>query len=240
MEKRMDNTRSKPSVIITDFDRTIAYLYRDTSLLTKLNQAIVSFYQNHIEIPSTIINRNEDGYFVWHKLHDFVEQTLSDVADPINKKAEDLVTQFEIEVIKQVGMLDGIKEVCLELRKLGIRLAIVSNNAEKAIRFALKMIGIEQLFDYIGGRPYPFNPSMIKPNSYPIDQAIKTLGVSKSDLIWYTGDDVMDMIAAKRAGVLPVGVYYGRHSEADLIRAGASLTFSSFLEILPYILSLDA
>lgn len=225
---------NKPHLIITDFDRTIAYLYRDTTLLTDLSNRIIDFYSKFIEIPPRLNNRNRDGYHVWHDLHDVAEEILHEAAENINKQAEDLVTDFEIEVLRKVGILEGIKETCYYLKEIGIQLAIVSNNAEKAIRYALKIEGIEDLFDYIGGRPYPFSPSLIKPNPYPLEQAIKALGTKHSNLIWYTGDDVMDMVAAKRANIVGVGIYFGRHSKQELIDHGADITFASFNELISF------
>ncbi|OHE42024.1 MAG: hypothetical protein A2Y16_00095 [Tenericutes bacterium GWF2_57_13] len=231
----MKNRLHKPDVIITDFDRTITYLYRNTKLLRDLSVKIIAYYQNFVSLPAPFVDTSNDGYLVWHKIHDFIDETLhSNQAYEINMGAEHLVTEFEIEVLQQVGMLEGLVDAVIKLHHLDIRLAIVSNNSEHAIRYALRRDGIEEYFDYIGGRPFPFNPQLIKPNAYPILLAIKEMHLD-GETIWYTGDDIMDMVAAKAANVIPIGIHYGRHSREQLLEYGAVICLESFVDIIRYL-----
>lgn len=225
----------KPEVIISDFDRTLAYLYRDTTLLEDLTSKMVNFYQSYINIPLKYISNKFDGYHVWHDLHEEANKQLDKIkADIINEQAENIVTDFEIEVIKKVGLMEGIEKTINKLVEKKIRLGVVSNNAEKAIRYALQLYGIDTCFEYIGGRPYPFDPKLVKPNPYPILQAINEMNIIDK-VIWYTGDDISDMQAARAAKVIAVGIYSGRHSKNELINAGAKLCFASFNDVIHYL-----
>jgi phosphoglycolate phosphatase-like HAD superfamily hydrolase len=223
---------NKPKVLITDFDRTMTYLYKDTNLLIELADKMVAFYSGTIDIPQKYRERNTDGYFVWHNLHEIVVDKLPhNISDEINKKADEVVADFELQIIKRIGLFSGIVESINSLSKLGIRLGIVSSNATITVTYPLKKTGIFDKFEYIEGRPYPFNPDLIKPNPYPINKAVSAMNASEIST-WYVGDDIIDIIAANAANVTSVGVCTGRHSKEELLEAGADLIFNSFNDIV--------
>jgi len=221
----------KPNVIITDFDRTLMYLYRDTSLLQELATRIQNHYSKFMEIPAEFHSGEHDGYLVWHSLHKNVAQMQLSKADEINQIAERIVTDFEIETIKKVKMFDGVKHTTMAIKNHGIRLGIVSSNAEKAIRFAIDQSEMNGIFEYIGGRPAPFDPDLIKPNSYPLVTAIKEMQISNTETVWYVGDDPVDMMSAKATNIFGVGVCTGRHSKEQLTKAGADICLDLFNDI---------
>lgn len=229
------NHQKKPRAIITDFDRTLAYLYRDTSLLYQLNRKMIQHYGQYLVLPSEFLNSDEDGYLLWHKLHQYAKIHLGDVADAINQSAEAFVTDFEIAVINQVDLLPGIAESCRLLNLQGIELGVVSNNGKRALEYALNRYQIRKFFTYIGGRAEPFSPDLLKPSPHPINLAIESMDLDRKDGIWYTGDDRTDIFAAINANVIPVGIYSGRHSESELIAAGAVLTLPRFNDLTAYI-----
>ena len=228
------NRHIKPNVLITDFDRTLTYLYKDTTLLQELANKIVTFYGRSFDIQESYLDNVKDGYLVWHRLHDVVIKELpQNVAMKINEQAENLVTDFELQVIKKVGLFFDIPKAVRNLRSSGIRLGVVSSNATSVVKFALEEADILNEFEYVDGRPYPFNPELIKPNPFPINKALANLKVDLG-LVWYVGDDIVDMIAATAANVTAIAVCTGRHSEYDLIKSGADLVFQSFINIPEY------
>lgn len=232
----MNNTDGivKPDVLIADFDRTLTYLYKDPILLPELANRIRILYSKAFNLPKTDSENVSDGYFVWHKLHDIAIRELPEVlAAEINQKAEDIVADFELEIIKRIGLLPDIPKAVRSIHSSGIRLGVVSSNATSVVRFALEDAGILNKFEYVDGRPNPFDPDLIKPNPFPINKAIAFFKVLP-DLCWYVGDDVLDMLAAKAAHVVAIGVSSGRHSESELIKSGADLVFQSFLDIPNY------
>ena len=226
---------NKPEVLISDFDRTMTYLYQDTNLLIDLANKMVTFYSENIDVPQKYKEGNIDGYFVWHNLHEIAVSRLPyEISEKINKKADDIVADFELQIIKRIGLFSGIVESINSLNKLGIHLGIVSSNATSTVTYPLKETGIFDKFDYIEGRPYPFNPELIKPNPYPINKALSAMNASVTSS-WYVGDDVVDIIAANAAHVISVGVCTGRHTKEELLEAGADLIFNSFNDIIKYL-----
>ncbi|MEG2688229.1 MAG: hypothetical protein RSA24_03590, partial [Clostridia bacterium] len=124
-----------PKVIIADFDRTLAYLYKDEALLQELTVIMREYYSQFIEVPKTYFEDKHDGYFAWHALHKLaVEQlangetelangkteftkNLKNSVEEINRKAEQIVTAFETEILSKVGLIDGAVDTIVELRK---------------------------------------------------------------------------------------------------------------------------
>lgn len=233
----MKNTKIqlKPEVLVTDFDRTLTYLYREPALLPELANRIYKTYSRHLKLKEDGLDRSMDGYLVWHKLHDEAFKILDCAeAERINKQAEDVVTEFELQIVKRVGLFPEIPKAIRDLRTQGIRLGVVSSNATSVVRYALKEAGILDEFEYVEGRPDPFHPERLKPSPYPLEKALENMKARNASF-WYVGDDKVDMAAATAAKVTAVGVCTGRYLEAELKVAGADYVFHSFINIPEYI-----
>lgn len=216
--------------LIIDFDRTLFYLYVDTTLLTDLAKIICDYYSAYIDVP--IEYYSIDGYHAWHKLHRMVCEKLDyEDAFDINNVAEKKVTDFEFEVMGKTKFLDGAVAAIRELYNRGIELMIVSSNSTRMIKAALKREGIEDCFSNIMGRPIPFDPDKIKPNPYPIKVALQKTKTDKSRC-WYVGDDLVDIDSAKACGITSIGVASGKYSADELEKRGADRVYNSFKDIL--------
>ena len=89
------------------------------------------------------------------------------------------------------------KEVLLELKKEGFRLGIVTNKIHHLTEYALKCIGLEDIFEIIVG----FNDvSKPKPNGEGILKALDYFKCSKERAI-YIGDNKSDYLTALDAKV---------------------------------------
>ena len=211
----------KPAAVILDFDKTLAYLYRDQSLLTELAARICRHYRAAFPVEEEL--ERIDGYFAWYELHRRALSRFGEAgASSVNAEGEKIVARFEKEVMEKVPFMDGVVDTLKALKHRGVSLSIVSTNSGDAIREALEREGVAELFDAVLGRSLPFDPQKVKPSPYLIERCVRKLRLSKKTT-WYAGDDVCDMEAAKRAGVTPVGIATGRHSREELIGAGAVL-----------------
>ena len=227
-KKESDDSFAK--TLIIDFDRTLYYLYRDTSLLTDLAKRICDYYSEYIDVPIEFYNL--DGYHSWHKLHRLVNENIDyEDAFDINNNAEKLVTDFEFEVMEKTSFLDEIDVTIKKLHEKGVELFIVSSNSTKMIKAALTKLGIENCFVQIMGRPIPFDPDKIKPSPYPIEKALTKTKNEKSKC-WYVGDDLVDVDSAKACGITMLGVASGRYSKEELSKRGADKVIDDFKDIL--------
>lgn len=219
----------KPKILILDFDRTLAYLYRDEQLLLDLAELICEHYSAFLTVEPSLYTI--DGYKAWHQLHRLAQQQYSpEKALEINAKAEELVTSFEARVVKNTPFFENTVQTLERLHKDGIQLMIVSSNASSVIRDALKRDGVLPYFSQVIGRPLPFDPNKIKPSPYPIEQALEKTKAAKEN-IWYVGDDLVDIDAAKACGLTSVAVASGKYTAKELKEHGANHAIKGFSDI---------
>ncbi len=222
-----------PKVIISDFDRTLAYLYRNEQLLLDLAEEICDYYSAHLSMDPTLYTI--DGYKAWHSLHRMAESRYDrEKAMKINGQAEQLVTAFEFRVMEHTPFFDNVIETIKELHRAGIQLMIVSSNSDRVIRYALERENILRCFSHVIGRVIPFDPNKIKPSPYPIEQAVRDTDVGKRD-IWYVGDDLVDVEAARACGIVPIAVASGKYSAHQLKAHGAACAVEGFAQIITLI-----
>ena len=219
----------KPQVLILDFDRTLAYLYRDEQLLLELAEIICDHYAAFLPIDPTLYTM--DGYKSWYRLHrDAVQKYAPEEAQRINGRAEELVTAFEARVVARTPFFENVAEALQFLHRDGMELMIVSSNASTVIQEALKREGLLSCFSHVMGRSLPFDPDKLKPNPYPIQQAIEKTSAPKES-IWYAGDDLVDVRAAKACGITAIGVASGKYTAQELKAQGADHTIPRLSDI---------
>ncbi|GAA2297092.1 HAD family hydrolase [Streptomyces kunmingensis] len=70
-----------------------------------------------------------------------------------------------------------------------------------------------------------------KPSAEPVRHALELVGAQPQGSV-FVGDSVWDMQAARRAGVVPLGVLSGGVSRAELEKAGAAEVYADTAELL--------
>ncbi len=105
----------------------------------------------------------------------------------------------------------GIMDMLRKLKKAGIRMAIVSNKGDEAVK-ELASVYFEDLMDSaVGERP----GIRRKPEPDSLLAAAAEMGVHKDNIL-YVGDSEVDHETAKRAGMQCVLVDWGFRDRADL------------------------
>lgn len=99
---------------------------------------------------------------------------------------------------------DGVTELLTDLRKNGVKTAVVSNKHDRGVQ-ALCAHYFGGLLDLAvgGGDARPLKPA---PDS--LLYAMEQLGVAP-DAVWYVGDSVQDILTARNADVKCVAVTWG-------------------------------
>lgn len=127
----------------------------------------------------------------------------------------------------------GIPALLASLRERGIRIGVVSNKYDKAVR---------ELCDY-------YFPGLIdlpvgeragvpkKPAPDTLSLAMEELGVHREETV-YVGDSEVDVLTAKNAGIPCISVLWGLREREDIEAAGASV-FVETVEELFAVLSAD-
>ncbi|MHA2211304.1 MAG: HAD family hydrolase [Candidatus Thorarchaeota archaeon] len=130
-------------------------------------------------------------------------------------------------------LIDGSIEVVRELKKLGLKTAILTNNGRTAVDLILKQLPLEELFDVIQTRNESPSP---KPYPDGLNQLVAQIDVQPNEVV-YIGDARIDGAAATRAGIEFWGVTTGETPRDDLIKAGASQVFDSLRQIVDIVKS---
>jgi HAD superfamily hydrolase (TIGR01549 family) len=116
----------------------------------------------------------------------------------------------------QVRLLPGARELLSRLTELGVRWAIATSGRIENARPTLDILGIGPDVTVITRDQVPY----AKPDPDLFMAAARQLGVELYDAV-VVGDSVWDMLAARRARALGVGLLSGGYGQDELERAGA-------------------
>jgi HAD superfamily hydrolase (TIGR01509 family) len=117
---------------------------------------------------------------------------------------------------KQVRPLPGARELLSHLRQAGVPWAIATSGRLKSARPALEILGIDADVIVVTRDEVPY----AKPDPDLFMAAARRLGVSMEAAV-VVGDSVWDLLAARRAKALGVGLLSGGYGQEELERAGA-------------------
>ncbi|MBE7021199.1 MAG: HAD family hydrolase [Ruminococcaceae bacterium] len=122
----------------------------------------------------------------------------------------------------------GLKETLDELKKMGIKIAIVSNKPHFATLSVTEELYGKGYFDLIFGQR---ENVPLKPDPTAVLETVSHFKVKKEECI-YVGDTSTDMITGKNAGIYTVGVLWGFRDENELLENGADKVIKSPEELL--------
>lgn len=148
-------------------------------------------------------------------------------------EASSILERVELAGAPRARLLPGAATVIADAVATGLQLAIVSANAESAIRAALERLDVHASFRAVVGRD-PCRP--LKPEPDMHREALRLLGCAPEAALGI-GDSTNDMRAAVAAGMLAVGVAGGEGSPDELLDAGASFVLAD-LTAAPALLAL--
>jgi phosphoglycolate phosphatase len=130
-------------------------------------------------------------------------------------------------------LYDGLDEVLIKLKKLGYKLAIVSNKPDSVTQIVVEQKLARYGFDFVtGNRPELFNP---KPDKSCVEYCLSSLGMNKEDAI-FVGDSEVDVQTFIGAGIDGIGVTWGFRPKQQLVEAGCTHFADDANELLNEIL----
>jgi phosphoglycolate phosphatase-like HAD superfamily hydrolase len=137
------------------------------------------------------------------------------------EKCMDRVQWQYARIVKSenIVILDGVFELLTKLNQNGFLLGLVTGNLEPIARAKLKRIGISDFFKFGGfGSDNVSRTELVK---IAIRRAANRFKLAGDNPIFHLGDAPQDMLAAREAGVIPIGVTTGIFSAEALDAAGA-------------------
>jgi HAD superfamily hydrolase (TIGR01549 family) len=131
---------------------------------------------------------------------------------------------------KQVRVLPGARELLSHLTRSRIPWAIATSGRMQNARPALDILGVGPKVIVVTRDQVPY----AKPNPDLFVAAANRLGVELHDAV-VVGDSVWDMLAARRARALGVGLLSGGYGQDELERAGAYRVYDEPADLMRHL-----
>jgi phosphoglycolate phosphatase len=141
----------------------------------------------------------------------FIAGTNAEVAEAVAQVVPHLTAaQVELFLEQHVGEASLAPAVDLapyltDLRGLGLKLGVMTNDSEFGARTQLDQVGVRDLFHFIAGFDSGFGA---KPAPDPLLAFADHMGLSPESVVM-VGDSTHDLLAGRRAGMRTVGVLTG-------------------------------
>ncbi|MDY0405118.1 pyrophosphatase PpaX [Virgibacillus sp. 179-BFC.A HS] len=182
------------------------------------------------DLDGTLIDTNElinqsflftFGHYGYHftkeELKPFNGPPLLDTFRAIDAaKAEEMMALYRKHNLHfhdaYVTAFPGVRKTITQLKKAGIKVAIVSTKARDSVKKGLQIAGLENLFDVLVTLD---EVTHAKPHPEPIQKALALLDSSPAHALM-VGDNSHDIEGGKNAGVATAGVAWSNKGEAFL------------------------
>jgi phosphoglycolate phosphatase len=167
------------------------------------------------EVPAA--GEPEDAALQGRALDLFHELAGGDVA--VERRLTDAYHHAYLRRAAAVEPYRGARDALIALRRLGLRLAVVTSKSRRRLDHDLARTGLAPLLDAsVAGDEVRHG----KPDAEPISAGLVAIGAPAAAAM-YVGDSPVDVASARAAGVYSVGVTFGflpralREAEPDLL-----------------------
>jgi HAD superfamily hydrolase (TIGR01549 family) len=164
----------------------------------------------------------------------FVNALLRETGHTVSTEEAERLQQLHGEAFKryasQVRPLPGAEELLSYLTKAGVPWAIATSGRLENASLSLRLLGIDANVPII-------TRDMVrhaKPDPDLFLAAADKLGVAVSDSV-VVGDSIWDLLAARRARALGVGLLSGGYGREELERAGAYRVYNDPADLLRHL-----
>ena len=202
-------------VLIFDFDGTIA----DT-------------HHYIVRISNGLAAEFGYGTIDWNEIERWRDKTVMEVIRQLGVpllKIPRIISRAKQEFhkgIHDVQPIPGLLDALTDLRNSGIQLGILSSNTADNIEGFLRNHGLD-VFDFVQ------STSKIWSKNVSLQRICGELELRKED-IFYVGDEVRDVSAAKKSGVGSVAVTWGYNSERALGKLNPDFMVSDPTDLLQF------
>jgi HAD superfamily hydrolase (TIGR01549 family) len=164
----------------------------------------------------------------------FVNALARETGRDVSAEEAERIHQVHGEAFKryasQVRALPGAQELLAFLTKAGVPWAIATSGRLQSARLSLDLLGVADDVPIITRDMVQHS----KPDPDLFLAAAEKLGVDISDTV-VVGDSIWDLLAARRARALSVGLLSGGYGREELERAGAYRVYNDPADLLRHL-----
>jgi HAD superfamily hydrolase (TIGR01549 family) len=145
-------------------------------------------------IPTSVLEGIERATLMRNKATEYVEKNLEKTdAEKIYQEMEKFLIRYELDSAQKSKLFPETIPTLESLRRLGMKMGLVTNTSMKAVNTVFKLHGLKPYFDVVVTRE---KVKKLKPDSEGILLALKALDAGNFFMV---GDLVHDVSAAKSA-----------------------------------------
>jgi len=222
---------------VFDFDRTLVNL-TDFVDWGRVRWLIIQTYLEN-GVPESLVKQHSQEHLL-HFLNRIYEEVSRlfprDKARKIQAAVYEAIEKCETEGILNAQLMPGCPEVLEWLKNRAVKIGIASFNSAKVVNETLKLRNLDSFFATVVARSIDHK---MKPNPDQLLLCVEKMGCKTQNSVT-VGDSSRDVKAAKRAGILAIGVSTGSSSTEELLAAGAHKTIRSLWELPEVLLTLDS
>ena len=152
--------------------------------------------------------------------------TLAEVpAEQLAKARESFSRHYMAGLKENFEVYPGVLEGLEKFKRMGIKLAVVSNKPNKFVRPLMEYMGFWPYLDLaMGGEVLPKK----KPDPMPLNYVLKRYGIEPHEAMM-VGDSNNDIRAGKNAAVVTVALTYGYNGGQDLHEENPDYLYDDFV-----------
>jgi phosphoglycolate phosphatase len=224
----LDESALRLTAIIIDMDGTITRFNIDYFGMRRA--ALAELDKMNLRTPE--LTEQMNLYLILQKVRKNLDaQTYEKLRERLYARLENM----EIKAAQHVVLYPGVEKTLLELRDRNIKIGLVTNNGRAGTTLTMNRFGLRVLFDAVVTRD---DCKEMKPDAAPIRQVLAELN-SRAEEAIFVGDGVMDIIAARAAGLRSVAVATGPSGLAQLLQTEPDYVLGSINELQKLIDILD-
>jgi HAD superfamily hydrolase (TIGR01509 family) len=152
------------------------------------------------------------------------------LTDQEHEQLTQLHGQYYAQLSDSVQPLPGARELLDRLDELGLAWGIATSGAKKETGPVLEMLGVDGRCPVVTGDDVPF----AKPDPHLFLAGAEAVGVDPSVAI-VVGDSTWDMLAARRARAVGVGLLTGGFAASELVEGHAFRIYADPADLLEHL-----
>ena len=213
-----------------DFDRTLADYSKahGNAILEGIYETFdKKFPVNWFEISTSgmtdlqmIISLVHNHGISYHTIFEQMDECISTISDKFQKYLN----------VYPVELLDKSEKVLDELnQRNNVVIGLSTGNIRNIGLAKTRYTGIDNYFSFGSFGEESFNRYQLLQNTKK--RLIQNYGYTKRDIAIHIGDAVLDVLAAKKAGLIPIGVTTGGNTRQDFQKIGTKFIFDNLTEL---------